>query len=77
MLCWRSRVLSRETRASSPARLQLSSAHRSLGLSRETGVSSPARLRLSSAHRSSVGAPSPRVSVLTPMPHVDAGMTEA
>jgi hypothetical protein len=52
----RSRALSRETRASSPVRLRLSSARRSSGLSRETGASSPARLRLSSARRSSVGA---------------------
>jgi hypothetical protein len=43
-------------RASSPARLRLSSARRSLDLSRETGASSPAHLRLSSARRSSVGA---------------------
>jgi hypothetical protein len=30
MFCWRSRVLSKEIRASSPARLRLSSARRSL-----------------------------------------------
>jgi hypothetical protein len=30
MFCWRSRTLSKETRASSPARLRLSSAQRSL-----------------------------------------------
>jgi hypothetical protein len=48
--------LSRETRASSPALLRLSSAHRSLDLSRETGASSVARRWLSSARRSSVGA---------------------
>jgi hypothetical protein len=56
MFCRHSRALSRETQASSPARLRLSSARRSLGLSRETGASSLARLRLSSARRSSVGA---------------------
>jgi hypothetical protein len=56
MLCQRSRVLSSETRASPPARLRLSSAHRSLDLSRETGASSAARRRLSFALRSSVGA---------------------
>jgi hypothetical protein len=56
MLCQRSRVLSSETRASSPARLWLSSARRSLDLSRETGASFAARRRLSSALRSSVGA---------------------
>jgi hypothetical protein len=55
MFCRRSRALSREMRAFSPARRQLSSARRSLDLSRETGASSPARLRLSSARRSSVG----------------------
>jgi hypothetical protein len=52
----RSRALSRETRASSPARLQLSSACRSSGLSREIGASSTARLQLSFARMSSVGA---------------------
>jgi hypothetical protein len=56
MLCRRSRVLSSETRASSPTRLRLSSARKSLDLSRETGASSAARRRLSSALRSSVGA---------------------
>jgi hypothetical protein len=56
MLCRRSRVLSSETRASSPACLRLSSARRSLDLSRETGASSTACRRLSSALRSSVGA---------------------
>jgi hypothetical protein len=50
----RSRALSRETRASSPARLRLSSARRSSVPSRETGASSPARLRLSFARRSTV-----------------------
>jgi hypothetical protein len=54
MLCWRSRVLSSETRASSPAYLRLSSARRSLDFSRETGAS--ARRWLSSALKSSVGA---------------------
>jgi hypothetical protein len=56
MFYWRSHALSRETRASSLARLRLSFARRSSGLSREIGASSPARLRLSSARRSSVGA---------------------
>jgi hypothetical protein len=56
MLCRCSRVLSSETRASSPARLRLSSARRSLDLSQETGASSAVRRRLSSALRSSVGA---------------------
>jgi hypothetical protein len=51
-----SRALSRETRASSPARLWLSSTRRSLDFSRETGASSTVRRRLSSALRSSVGA---------------------
>jgi hypothetical protein len=52
----RSRALYKETRASSPACLRLSSARRSLDLSRETGASSPAHWRLSFARRSSVGA---------------------
>jgi hypothetical protein len=56
MLCRRSRILSSETRTSSPARLRLSSARRSLDFSRETGASSATRRRLSSALRSSVGA---------------------
>jgi hypothetical protein len=56
MFCRRSHTLSRETRASSHARLRLSSACRSLDLPRETGASSPTRRRLSSARRSSVGA---------------------
>jgi hypothetical protein len=52
----RSRALSREMQASSPARLRLSSARRSLDLSKETGVSSPAHRWLSSTRRSSIGA---------------------
>jgi hypothetical protein len=39
----RSRALSRETHASSPARLRLSFVRRSSGLSKEIGASSPAR----------------------------------
>jgi hypothetical protein len=56
ILCRRSRVLSSETQTSLPARLRLSSAHRSLDFSQETGASSAARRRLSSALRSSVSA---------------------
>jgi hypothetical protein len=54
MFSRRSRVLSRETRASSrPSKF----CQRSRALSRETWASSPVRLRLSSARRSSVYAP--------------------
>jgi hypothetical protein len=56
MLCWRSRVLSSETRASSPTRLRLSSARRSLDFSRDTGASFATRRRLSSTLKSSVSA---------------------
>jgi hypothetical protein len=50
-----SRALSRETRASSPAHLRLSSSRRSSGTSRKVVVPSPAHRRLSSARKSSVG----------------------
>jgi hypothetical protein len=61
-----SRALSREMRVSSPARLWLSSARRSLDLSRDAGAPSPACRRLSSARKSSVGA------TLTEGEHTDA-----
>jgi hypothetical protein len=56
MFCRHSHALSKETRASSLARLRLSSGRRSLDFSIETGVPSTAHRRLSSALRSSVGA---------------------
>jgi hypothetical protein len=51
----RSHTFYRETRASTPARLRLSSTRRSSGPSREVGASSSARWRLSSACKSLVG----------------------
>jgi hypothetical protein len=56
MFCQRSHALSRETRASSPISMRLSSARRSSGTPREVVASSPAHRWLSSAHKSSVGA---------------------
>jgi hypothetical protein len=52
----RLRAFSKETHASLPARLRLSSSRRSSGPSGRTCASPSARLRLSSVRRSSVGA---------------------